>query len=396
MKRVQSSLVALLGAVTLSSCCCNSNDTAWLQNAIERSHHQLTLLSELSEEAIDNDKPFPRSIKKDGETNYIGVTDWTSGFFPGALWLGYELTGDEALAQKAREYTNKLESLQHFSGHHDTGFMVYCSYGEGARLKPEATDRDIMLTTAKTLCTRYTPEVGAIRSWDFGKWSYPVIIDNMMNLELLFWAANESGDESLREVAINHANKTLANHFREDATSYHVLSYLPDTGEVESKGTMQGFSDDSAWARGQAWGLYGFTMCYRFTHDERYLAHAERIAEFIMNNRPSESDYIPYWDYNAPNIPNAPRDASAATVAASALLELQHYAKDGKKYFDYAEQILRQLSSEEYMAAEGENNGFILRHSTGHHPAGLEVDTPLNYTDYYFLEALARYKGRKE
>ena len=315
------------------------------------------------------------------------------------MWLAYEMTGDEALAKEARKYTNRLEDIQYYTGNHDIGFMMYCSYGQALRLKPEPKDKQVLVNSSESLCTRFSPEVGLIRSWDFGDWSYPVIIDNMMNLEMLFWASEQTGNSKYRDIAMAHADKTLKNHFRENMTSYHVVSYSVPSGKVESKGTFQGYSDSSAWARGQAWGVYGYTMCYRFTKNSAYLEAAHKIARFIMENRPSENDYIPYWDYDAPDIPNAPRDASAAAVTASALLELCGYTDDknlSNSYMEYAENILKQLSSPDYLAKENENKGFILKHSVGSFPHDSEVDVPLNYADYYYLEALRRYKELKK
>ena len=273
--------------------------------------------------------------------------------------------------------------------------MMFCSYGQGIRLKPEPADSLILVHSSESLCTRFEPKVGLIRSWDFGNWSYPVIIDNMMNLEMLFWASEQTGNPKYREIAIAHADKTLKNHFRKDMTSYHVVSYLPEDGTVESKGTYQGYDDESSWARGQAWGVYGYTMCYRFTKQHVYLKAAYKIAEFIMSHCPSEKDFIPYWDYNAPGIPDALRDASAAAINCAGLLELSQYlpAKQGDKYFKAAEKILQVLSSPEYTAEVGTNGGFILKHSVGNMPAGTEVDAPLTYADYYYVEALCRYKS---
>jgi len=324
---------------------------------------------------------------------------WCSGFYPGTLFYLYEETGYEELYMEGVRMLKLLEPEQYNVSTHDIGFMMYCSYGQALRLKPEPKDKQVLVNSSESLCTRFSPEVGLIRSWDFGDWSYPVIIDNMMNLEMLFWASEQTGNSKYRDIAMAHADKTLKNHFRENMTSYHVVSYSVPSGKVESKGTFQGYSDSSAWARGQAWGVYGYTMCYRFTKNSAYLEAAHKIARFIMENRPSENDYIPYWDYDAPDIPNAPRDASAAAVTASALLELCGYTDDknlSNSYMEYAENILKQLSSPDYLAKENENKGFILKHSVGSFPHDSEVDVPLNYADYYYLEALRRYKELKK
>ncbi len=389
--------VAVAGLAILTAC--NSpqnNNMEWFDNAVNTSGNQLLYMAEQLKNEPDT-LCFPRSIK-DGKYRLENPTDWTTGFYPGSMWLAYELTGNEALAKQARLYTNRLEEMQYYTGNHDLGFMMFCSYGQGLRLKPELGDSLILVNSSESLSSRYDSKVGLIRSWDFGEWSYPVIIDNMMNLEMLFWASERTGNPKFREIAVAHAAKTLKNHFRDDMTSYHVVSYDAATGDVESKGTFQGYADSSAWARGQAWGVYGYTMCYRFTKQPEYLEAAHKIAEYIMSNRPAENDYIPYWDYNAPNIPNEPRDASAASITASALLELSGYGDkaQGQKSFQYAEQILKQLSSDEYLAKEGENHGFILKHSVGSFPHDSEVDTPLNYTDYYYLEALKRYNETKD
>ena len=391
--------VAVLGMSLLTACSIPKADAPeWFENAVKTSNSQLLYMAEKLKDVPDT-ACFPRSTKPDGSYRLENGKDWTSGFYPGSMWLAYELTGDEALAEEARKYTNRLEDIQYYTGNHDIGFMMYCSYGQALRLKPEPKDKKILINSSESLCARFSPEVGLIRSWDFGDWSYPVIIDNMMNLEMLFWASEQTGNSKYQDIAIAHADKTLKNHFRDNMTSYHVVSYSVPSGKVESKGTFQGYSDSSAWARGQAWGVYGYTMCYRFTKNPVYLDAAHKIARFIMENRPSENDYIPYWDYDAPGIPNAPRDASASAVTASALLELCGYSEDKKlsnSYVEYAENILKQLSSPDYLAKEKENNGFILMHSVGSFPHDSEVDVPLNYADYYYLEALKRYKDLKK
>ena len=337
---------------------------------------------------VDSLRPQP-SADKLGKLRTCDVYDWTSGFFPGSLWLAYELTGDERLLLDAVDYTNKMLPATFYTGTHDLGFMVGCSYGNALRLCPNDSLKTVIIRTADNLASRFNPEIGAIRSWDFGPWNFPVIIDNMMNLELLFQASKLSGDNKYKDIAIRHADKTMACHFRPDMTSYHVVSYNPD-GSIETRQTFQGRSDESAWARGQAWGVYGYTVCYRETGDKKYLEFAQKIADMIISRVKTE-DHIPLWDYDAPNLPTTPRDASAAAVTSSALFELCGYLPDGQKYFNYAESILRSLSSPEYLAEIGTNCGFILKHSTGSLAHGSEIDVPLNYADYYYLESLKRY-----
>lgn len=339
---------------------------------------------------VDSLRPQP-SADKLGKLRTCDVYDWTSGFFPGSLWLAYELTGDERLLLDAVDYTNKMLPATFYTGTHDLGFMVGCSYGNALRLCPNDSLRTVIIRTADNLASRFNPEIGAIRSWDFGPWNFPVIIDNMMNLELLFQASKLTGDNKYKDIAIRHADKTMACHFRPDMTSYHVVSYNPD-GSIETRQTFQGRSDESAWARGQAWGVYGYTVCYRETGDKKYLEFAQKIADMIISRVKTE-DHIPLWDYDAPNLPTTPRDASAAAVTSSALFELCGYLPDGQKYFDYAESILRSLSSPEYLAEIGTNCGFILKHSTGSLAHGSEIDVPLNYADYYYLESIKRYMG---
>ena len=334
---------------------------------------------------------YPRSVKADGSLYAVSPKDWTSGFYPGSMWYMYQYTKDQKWADSAAAWNKGLEEVKFNTTTHDLGFVLYCSYGNGLKLTENAKYAQILLQGSQTLIKRFDPKVGSIRSWDFGTWEYPVIIDNMMNLEMLFWATKYSGDSTFYNVAVKHADTTLKNHFRADHSSVHVVDYYKSTGEVKAKKTHQGYSDDSAWARGQAWGLYGFTMVYRETGDKKYLEQAEKIADFFLNHPNLPEDMVPYWDFNAPDIPNAPRDASAAAIAASGLLELGRYSIKGATYFDAAEKILKSLSSPAYLAKPGTNQGFILMHSTGHMPNKSEIDVPINYADYYFLEALLRY-----
>ena len=320
---------------------------------------------------------------------------WCSGFYPGTLLHIYEETKDQQLYDEALRTLTLLEKEKNNTGTHDLGFMMYCSYGTAERIAPKTEYKDILLQSARSLSTRFNPAVGCIRSWNSKPTDYIVIIDNMMNLELLFWATKVSGDSSFFKIAVTHADNTMKNHFRADNSSYHVLNYNPTTGAVQEKKTAQGYANESAWARGQAWGLYGFTTMFRETKDKKYLEQAEKIAEFILNHPNLPADKIPYWDFNAPNIPNALRDASAGAIMASALLELCRYtsANKGKIYFTAAETMLRSLMSPQYHSAPGANGGFLLAHSVGHFPAGTEVDVSITYADYYFTEAMLRYRG---
>ncbi len=324
-----------------------------------------------------------------GQRRLCSVYDWTSGFFPGSLWLAYELTGNDSLKAQAIRFTNKLNPVRKQTNTHDVGFMVNCSYGNALRLAPNDTIKEVLIETADNLYARFNPAIGCIRSWDFGAWNFPVIIDNMMNLELLFKASKLSGDRKYRDAAVRHAQTTLKNHFRPDYTCYHVVSYNND-GTVERKQTHQGKNDESAWARGQAWAVYGYTLCYKETQDTAFLQQAVHVADMIMN-RVKTTDCIPYWDFDAPVASDTPRDASAAAVIASAFIDLAGFVPEGQKYSDYALRILQSLSGKDYLAEKGENEGFILMHSTGSLPHGSEIDVPLNYADYYYLEALIKY-----
>ena len=362
---------------------------------ISHAENQITVMIEEVEQACkkqtSEDRVSPRTLDQNGDLVLVKSGDWTSGFFPGILWYLYELTGEEKWGMHARLYTQKIEQEKYNGSTHDMGFKIFCSYGNFYRLTGNTRSLKVLVDAAYTLAGRFNPAVGCIRSWDHNRhrWEFPVIIDNMMNLELLFAASRLTGDPSFREIAISHADVTMKNHFRSDYGTYHVVDYDPLTGEVQHKNTHQGYSDESTWARGQAWALYGYTLCYRETRDHRYLDQAERIASFILNHPRLPEDMVPWWDFDAPGIPDEPRDASAASIMASAFYELSTYSANGDLYRASADAMMKNLTNG-YQAKKGEARGFILLHSTGSAPSNNEVDVPLIYSDYYYLEALVR------
>ena len=363
-----------------------------MANADEQLHYALKCTSEARKTAKGN-KVNPRSIDKAGNLVLVGPKDWCSGFFAGTLWQMYQYSHMQFWRENAVSNTWLIESAKWHKGTHDLGFMIGDSFGKAYQLTGEQSYRDVMLQAARTLCTRYSPKVGCIRSWDHNadRWTFPVIIDNMMNLEILFEAYKLTGDKSFYDIAVSHANVTMKNHFRDDYSSYHVVDYDPVTGTVRSRVTHQGYSDDSFWSRGQGWALYGYTMCYRYTHDQRYLEQAKNIAKFLFSLKNMPEDGIFFWDMKDPSIPDVPRDASAAALVASAFYELQAYvgAELGKQYIAYADKIVNSLI-DHYQAPVGSNQGFLLLHSTGNKPANSEIDVPINYADYFYMEALRR------
>ncbi len=333
---------------------------------------------------------IPRSIQADGKLKGTPSKSWTSGFYPGMLWQLYGYSKNEKLKEAAMQWSAVVEKEKWDGGTHDLGFKIYCPFGNAYKITNDEKYKAVFLTAAKTLSTRFNDKVGAIRSWDHHEhiWNYPVIIDNMMNLEMLFEATRLTGDSSFYHIANQHANKTLENHFRKDNSSFHVIDYDPDTGKVNKKNTHQGYRDDSAWSRGQAWGLYGFTATYRYTRVEKHLDQAKKIAEFIFSHPNLPADFIPYWDYDAPNIPNEPRDVSAAAIAASGLFELSiHDPENAEKYQNWANKILKSLASEKYLCT---SPPFFLKHSVGSIPDKFEMDSPIIYADYFYVEALLR------
>jgi unsaturated chondroitin disaccharide hydrolase len=358
---------------------------------------------------------FPRTIDSSGNLVTTNKYEWTTGFFAGNLWYLYELTSDPKWKKDAIKWTEALDTIQYWSGSHDIGFMMNCSYGNALRITGNVAYKKVIIRSAESLCKRYNPVTKCIKSWNYNKswdgvteWFFPVIIDNMMNLELLFKATQLSGDKKFEQIAIQHALTTMKNHYRPDYSCYHVVDYDTLTGKILDKATCQGFTDESSWARGQAWGLYGFVMCYRFTKDPQFLSFAEHIASYILHYPKMPADGVPYWDYMAwdttqkpdwkydpSKFPVIPRDASAAAITSSALFELSTYSKDhATEYREAATKILQSLSSPAYFGVPGDQY-FILNHSVGSIPHGVEIDVPLVYADYYYLEALLRQQRLK-
>lgn len=358
---------------------------------------QTAAASDVTPGSAGSDLVSPRTLEE-GRLRLVTSRDWTSGFFPGVLWYLYQYTGKDEWKKQAQLFTAAIEKEKWNRTTHDMGFKVYCSFGTGFGLTNDPVYKDVIIQSARTLSTRFNKTAGVLRSWDHNKqkWDYPVIIDNMMNLELLFAATRMTGDSSFYHIAVSHADNTLKNHFRPDYSSFHVVDYDSTSyGKINKKTTHQGYSNESAWSRGQAWALYGYTMCYRETKKKTYLEHAEKVAGYLLNHPNMPQDLVPYWDFNAPNIPAEPRDASAAAVIASGLYELSTYSKKGKQFRSVADKMVASLSRD-YRAPVGEAKGFLLLHSTGSKPSSSEVDVPLSYADYYYLEALLRMKTLNE
>lgn len=374
---------------------CNAQVPKLEETLIDRVSEQYEYLYHYSIKFLDTDKPMPRTLVE-GKLNAVSIYDWTSGFHPGSMWNLYGLTNNTEWKNRANYYTKLLEPLQFYSETHDLGFMIGDSYGNALKYMDNQDYEKVIVQAAKSLSSRFKPKAGILQSWNSNdKWQCPVIIDNMMNLEMLFEATRISGDSTYYNIAVAHANSTMRNHFRDDYSSYHVLDYDINTGNILKRNTAQGYKDESAWARGQAWGLYGYVIMYRETKDAKYLAQANNIANFIINHKNLPVDKIPYWDYDAPVTNKTPRDASAAAITASALYELSTYVNNDLNalYVNRANNILQSLAAEPYLAEVGTNEGFLLKHSTGHLPINSEIDVAINYADYYFLEALLRQRN---
>lgn len=398
MKNTVAVIITLLLIIGISTITLRASVPDWntqIDHCLKFAASQLTK----TVNSMPDSTRYPSMTDSEGAWITNNRYHWTSGFFPGCLWKMYEATSDDIWKQRAIRWTIPLEEMKDVARDHDTGFQIFLSYGNGYLLTGKKEYKDVVLKAAQTLTTRFNPKVGLMMSWNPDEpwninkgWKFPVIVDNLMNLELIFWASQNGGNPEWLKLAETHALNTAKYFIREDGSVYHVIDFDPETGKIRKKDTHQGYSVESAWARGQAWGIYGFTMAYRYTKNPVFLESAEKIANFFISNLPS--DYIPYWDFRAPEIPDEPRDSSAAAITASALLELETFTKDQSakaKYHTTALHILESLSSPNYLAEGTPSSGIIL-HGTFHKPINGGIDVSLIYGDCYFLEALLRLK----
>lgn len=400
---MKTKVLLAVAALFLFVACNTPSKESDVDKALEYCSRQVNRTLEImkGEDAAIDYTMMPRNILE-GQHNWnyrkAAKEEWCSGFWPGILWYDYEYSGSQKIKEEAERFTASLEFLSKTPAFdHDLGFLIFCSYGNGYRLTQNPAYKRVILDAADTLATLFNPRVGTMLSWPrnvrmFG--GHNTIMDNMINLEMLFWAAKNGGNPYLADIAISHADKTMKYHFRPDYTSYHVAVYDTLTGDFIKGVTHQGYADNSMWARGQAWAIYGYTVVYRETKDCRYLDFAQKVTDVYLKDLPE--DFVPYWDFNDPAIPDAPRDASAACVVASALLELSTYlsGEKGEQYKDVAVKMLDNLSSGKYQS--GQSNPAFLLHSTGHWPAKSEIDAAIIYADYYYIEALLRLKRLQE
>ena len=400
MKKIVVGLAVVLGFCT---CAHQPSGTLDVNKALDYCAKQTQrTLTELKTDSGIDYTMMPRNIMADEQHwNCRKATkeEWCAGFWPGVLWYDYEYTKDKQVLEEAENFTHSLKFLSHIPAYdHDLGFLVFCSYGNGYRLTKNPAYKQVILDTADTLATLFNPIVGTILSWprevEPRNWPHNTIMDNMINLEMLFWAAKNGGNPYLYDIAVSHADKTMKSQFRPDYTSYHVAVYDTITGNLIKGVTHQGYADSTMWARGQAWAIYGYTVVYRETKDPKYLDFAQKVTDVYLDRLPE--DKVPYWDFDDPSIPNAPRDASAGAVVASSLLELSTYLPNGtgKRYKDAAIEMLTSLSSDSYQS--GESKPSFLLHSVGHWPNHSEIDASIIYADYYYIEALLRLKRLQE
>ncbi|HEV2438268.1 MAG TPA: Ig-like domain-containing protein [Verrucomicrobiae bacterium] len=341
-----------------------------------------------------NTNTYPRSTQTNGNWNTVNNADWTCGFFPGCLWYLYEQTDDPNFKKWAQQWTAGIAAQQFNTNTDDVGFMINTSFGNGYRITGSSSYQSVLLQTAHSFTNRWNYIVRSLADDQLlPPTNFEVIIDTMMNTELLYHATDINGDTNLSSKACTHATRAMTNQIRADNSTFQRVLYSTVDGSLTFQGTRAGYSNTSTWARGQAWAIYGFTMAYRETGYAPFLDAAKRTATYFLTNIPP--DYVPYWDFDAPDIPNAPRDSSAAAITLSALVQLSQLVtnmQDSATLWAGAHNILESLGSTNYLA-QGTTSKGILRHGTGEPPqfSSPEVDVSLTYGDYYFVEALRRY-----
>ena len=387
--------LALMAALAVSPA--ERNLVAEIPSILEKSAAHYRALDAAATPLMEDGKGgwrFPRSWTAEKGVLMRGVNDWTSGHYAGALWYLFEGTGDVFFRDRAVVWTEVLAGNAKRDNTHDLGFIMFCSYGNARRLLKTDRYDAILRETSDSLCKRYNPELGLIRSWGKidEKKDFLVIPDNLMNLEMLEEVAKFSGEKRFAEVARSHADVTMKHHFRADGGTYHVLNYNQKDGRVQEIRRGQGLQVGTAWARGQSWAIYGYSMMFRETGDRRYLDFAMKLSDFAIAHPNMPADGVPYWDYGAPG---EERDTSAAAIMASALLELSQVAPEGKAqvYRDFAVKQIASLATPAYFSTDGEIGHFLLKHGVGNKPGHSEIDVPLNYGDYYFLEAVIRLRN---
>ena len=343
---------------------------------------------------MGNTNTYPRSTLSNGSWSTVNNSDWTCGFFPGSLWYLYEQTGDPHFETWAQEWTAGIATQQFNTGTDDVGFMFNTSFGNGYRITSNSTYKSVLLQAAHSLTNRFNAIVGCLADdLLLTPPEFQVIMDTTMNTELLYHAADINGDTTLSAKAMSHAERAMTNQIRPDNSTFHLVLYSTVNGALLYQGTRAGYSATSTWARAHAWSIYGLTMAYGETGYLPFLDAAGRVADFYLTNAPS--DYVPYWDFDAPNLPNAPRDSSTAAITLSALVQLSQLAtnmQDSATFWTGAHNILESLGSTNYLA-RGTTSSGILLHGTGNPPQiyDPEVNVSLIYGDYYFVEALRRY-----
>lgn len=337
----------------------------------------------------------PHVAREDGVYDDLRHSWWTSGFWPGLLWLMYDVSGKEAFKNAAWDWDAKLErcfSEHPISLHHDVGFQFLPTAVIKYELTGDKEGLRIGLKAANYLAGRFNVEGGFIRAWEGDKAIGWAIVDCMMNIPLLFWASRTTGDPRYKQIAMRHADTFLKYAIRDDGSVAHILSFDPETGEFIEQLGGQGLSATSSWSRGNAWALHGLAVAYRCTGELRYLNAAKRVSHYFIASLPD--DHVPHWDFRAHPIEAEERDTSAGSIAASGLLELAALVPEDERriYAGAAERMLLSLA-ERYATWDRPEHGAILVEGTGNKPAGSNINVSLIYGDYYFAEAFAKLNG---